>query len=75
VGKRRKRQPGGLFAERRKRLEFVGAKRAQALLQGACVTIERTESNPAGLTFLEAFKNTGTEKVSSETRTDFFMWK
>ena len=31
-----------------KRPEFVGAKRAQAPLQGACATIERTESNPAG---------------------------
>ena len=31
-----------------KRPEFVSAKRAQAPLQGACATIERTESNPAG---------------------------
>ena len=31
-----------------KRPEFVGAKRAQAPLQGVCATIERTESNPAG---------------------------
>ena len=46
-GKREKRQPGGLSAKR-KRLEFVSAKRAQAPIQGACATIERTVSNPAG---------------------------
>ena len=57
VGKRRKRQPSGLFAARRKRPEFVSAKRAQAPPQGACATIERTESNPAGLTKREALKS------------------
>ena len=40
-GEREECQPSGLSAKR-KRLEFVSAKRAQTPLQGACVTIERT---------------------------------
>ena len=40
-----------------KRPEFVSAKRAQTPLQGVCATIERTESNPAGIT-----KNTEVHK-------------
>ena len=38
-GKRYDRQPSGLFAVRRKGVEFVGEQRVQMPLQGICTTI------------------------------------
>ena len=58
-GEREKCQPSGLSAKR-KRLEFVSAKRAQTPLQGACATIERTGkalTTAGGGNFVSAFLN------------------